>query len=265
IQNFWNGTFREDFYFSVDSDISSGEIWGSLVPADGHDDMTMMFSDGFTMFEVDSDPSSYGHLIQLITGTDSVPVTNYVFITKVDKILEVSDLNWPDEEHIKVAQLVLRSADTTAVEGAFRNQNWNDHIESTIDFQGHLSHITERIRQEYAKWESGCEATVDDSGTDVFVNVTEGIVYQLHKQIFPPLSMPVDDIHVVNERSLGDGGHGEYWTINNLNELTHDADGTDLEDKSFNVVVWGVMNRTGEQSHIMLNLPRGVENDDKYE
>jgi hypothetical protein len=121
---------------------------------------------------------------------------------------------------------------------------------------GHIQHIAERIRQEPARWNSGTEGSVTiDSGPspdDVFVAATGGTVYQLHKQTFPALDMETgDDIHVVNDSV------DPYKTIMNLNSELTDASGGSLSTKYFSFVVWGVINRSGEMSHLMLNLPTG--------
>lgn len=247
--NFWNGTFRETIDFTV---ASNGTIvTGSLVPDDSHPDMTMIFSDGFEMLTT-TPPAT----IVLTPGTDAFPQTNYVHIPKSTKVLTVSTSDWPTSEHIKVATVVLRTAATTLTDEALGNRNWNDHIEDTISFQGHLSHITERIRQEFAKWDSGVQPTITIIGAsspdDVYISTTSGFVYQLHKQAFPALDMQTgDDIHIVNDSV------NPYDTVTNLNTVTSDSTGSSLTGRHFSFVVWGIQNRTGETSHLMLNLPGG--------
>ncbi len=249
ILNFWNGIFRESFDFLVTE--SGGTITGSLSPTNGHDDMTMIFSDGLTL--LDTSPAA---TITLTGGTDINPQINYVYIPQSTKVLTLSTSDWPTTEHIKVATIVLRTATATSADGALRNQNWNDHIQSTTSNQGHLSHIGERIRQEPAKWDSGSEGTITidtvPNPDDVFVSVTSGIIYQMHRQVFPALDTEVsDDIHIVNHNST------PYVTETNLNGQTLDSAGVTLNNTSFSFVVWGVANKTGETSHLMLNLPAG--------
>jgi hypothetical protein len=249
IVNFWNGTFRETIDFLVTS--NGTVITGSLTPANGHDDMTMIFSDGLTL--LDTDPAV---TIELVPGSDSVPVLNYVYIPKSTKVLTVSTSGWPSTQHIKVANILLKTAAATENEGALKNQNWNDHIEDTDTFQGHLSHIGERMRQEHAKWDIGIAGSVTiDSGPspdDVFVAVDSGYVYQMHRQFFPALNMETgEDIHIVNNFAT------PYKATDNLNTETLDANGDSLANGSFSFVVWGVQNKTGQTSHLMLNLPTG--------
>jgi hypothetical protein len=249
VVNFWNGTFREAINFTVSS--NGAVITGSLSPENGHPDITMIFSDGFTMFT--ATPSA---TIVLTPGTDDIPQENFIYIPKSTKVLTTSTSDWPTAEHIKVASVILRTAATTQTDDALKNHNWNDHIESTTSFQGHLSHITERMRQMQSVYHSGVEGsvTIDEGSTpdDVWVSTTSGKAYQIHKQDFPSFDMQTgDDMHVINHSVT------PYLTINNLNSEILDALGATLSNSSFSFVVWGVQNRTGQTSHLMLNLPVG--------
>ena len=247
--NFWNGVFREFFDFRT---VSSGTtVTGTLVPTNGHDDMTMMFSDGFTM--LDTNPAAE---ILLIPGTDANPQTNYVYVPKSTKVLTVSPSAWPmSEEHIKVAEILLQTAATTATVGALRNQNWNDHIQSATSNQGHLTHIGEAIRRKIpATWVTGVEGvcTIDTGPTpdDVWVSTTAGIVLQLHNHVFEATDTETGyDLHVVNHPIT------PHIFVSNLNTQLLDASGNSLNNRSFSFVLWGVANKTEEESHLMINLP----------
>ncbi|GAJ08425.1 unnamed protein product, partial [marine sediment metagenome] len=124
----------------------------------------------------------------------------------------------------------------------------------TMTFQGHLSHVAERIRQIASAWDSGAEVSVTIGGGDeVWISNTSGVVYQMHRQTFPALDMETgDDIHVVNDDTEA------YVTVTNLADITTDASGDSLVNSSFSVVIWGVANKSGEASHIMANMPLGT-------
>lgn len=243
--NFWNGVFRETINFTVTS--NGTVVTGSLSPDNGHPDMTMMFSDGFTM--LDTTPPA---TITLTPGTDDIPQENFIYIPKSTKVLTLSTSSWPTPEHIKVATVFLRTAATTQSDGALKNHNWNDHIQNTTTNQGHLSHIGEKLRQFEAQWDSGAEGTATGFPSDVFVSTTAGLVYQIHKQSIDAMSMPTDDIHIVNHSV------NPYLTATNLNTQILDALGNGLANSSFSFVIWGVQNREGETSHLMCNLPVGT-------
>lgn len=319
--NFYNGTFRESFDFLVSS--SGGVVTGSLSPTDGHPDMTMIFSDGFEL--LDTTPAID---IVLTVGTDTNPQSNYIYVPKTTKVLTLSTSDWPaSEEHIRVAHVVLQSAATTEINGALRNQNWNDHMSSTDSQQGHMAHISEKVRQFEAQWYSGIEGSATDNGGVVYVKNTAGDVYQMHRQIFPMIDMTQYDIDAVSTGSktftisgdgdlssvfpddriikvnnstgndglytivstvwsdpdfiitveesissaVADGTIGDdihivnhdttpYTTLIDLADVTNDASGNSLNNTSFSIVVWGIQNKTGQECHLMANLPTDTYN-----
>jgi len=247
--NAWNGCFRESIDFRVDSDGTN--VSGFLTPSNGNVDMTMCFSDGFSL--LDTDPFAY---IALIPGTDTNPQRNYIYVTIDNKYLEVSTSDWPNSsiEHIKVADIILRSASATQSDDAFKNQNWNDHIRG-VNGNGHINHIAEALRRKVgASWLTGTAGSVTVSGTpsDVLVSVAGGKVMQLHEQTFPVISNNTgDDTHIINHFTT------PYDGVSNLNGQTSDALGNSLSNKSFSFVLWGIANKTGENSHMLINLPTG--------
>jgi len=284
----------------------------------------MIFSDGNTM--LDCTPAC---TITLTAGSSTIPQTNYVYIPMSTKVLTVSTSDWPQEtEHIKVAQVALFDAGRTQLEGAIRNQNWNDHIKYEND-NGHLLHITERLRQENSKWDSGCEGsvTISAGGINSFVETTSGIVYQLHRQNFPVFSMvpyTIDAVNTTNKTfTISDDGDltgtfpdGRFININSstgndglytivstsysapdfiitvsesissavadgviaddihvvndfttpsisvqsLTDISTDASGNSLNNTSHSIVVWGIMNKSGQPSHLMANMPVNTYN-----
>jgi hypothetical protein len=264
---FVNGTFRESFDFRV---VSSGStIYGTLTNADNpsHGNLTMQFSDGDTEFEAPV-------IINLTAGSDSSPTENYVYITQDDKTnLQVDTNNWPTTEHIKVAYLFLQSAPTVAGLGSLVNQNWNDHL-SGSDNVGHLVHITEHIRVSGAVWHNGVDPAGDNGDTDglqgylragagnsMYLASGAGFIYQLHRHAFPAFDSENEVAYIVNQPN--DEG-GAYTPTNDLNaDVTHYDNGTDAgglitSAQFFNLVIWGVANKTGEHTILMINLPTGT-------
>ena len=246
VLNYWNGSFREGFSFNVTS--NGTVVTGSLQPSGSAIELTMIFSG--SLYHFSTTPPV---LITLTPGTDTNLQDNYVCVLESTKALTNSTSGWPAAEHIKVAFVVLKSAATTQTEYAMRNQFINDHIQADNQ-QGHMTHLGERIRQEAARWSSGVQGTLTIVGAsspdDLFVDVTGGYAYQLHKQPFPALNMATgDDIHVVNHPTT------PYVTTANLNTQLTDASGGDLSNKSWAFVVWAVQNSGSEPCHLMLNLP----------
>lgn len=243
----WDGSIREHFDFLITS--ADSVITGSLERAGGGN-LTLMFSDGFTILE--TNPAA---TIELTAGTNISPVSNYVYILKSDKILTISASGWPTEEHTKIANVLLLTAGTTETDGALINRNWNDHVKLVGD-NGHLLHITEKLRRYPAQWESGTllSSTVNTGSTpdDVFVDVSAGVVSQLHPQAFTSFDLGAGDhLHVINHNTT------PYLQVDNLNVLLADANGDSLNNRSFSFVIWGVTNKGGQPSQLMLNLPEG--------
>ncbi|KKK56941.1 hypothetical protein LCGC14_3059480, partial [marine sediment metagenome] len=153
---------------------------------------------------------------------------------------------------------------------ALVNQNHNDYAFDASG-EGHLQDIEHRLRQEPAVWDSGtaltlknaagAELTTTNSSTAVELVVAHGHVFQIHRQSFPAFDMYVeatDDAHIVNQPT--DSGGAFVTTEDLVTDIIRYVDGTSAgvaigTNKYFNLVVWGVQNRDGEPSHLMINLP----------
>jgi hypothetical protein len=260
--NFFNGTILESFDALA---TSNGTIVTFTVTNQAGGDLTMRFSDGATTLStpatIDSDTGTVS------IGTNSAPVMNYLYITQANKILEVSTSGFPTtEEHIKISTFFLPSATYVQADGPYITQNWNDHIAGT-DGQGHLSHIAERSRRDGAYWQSGVDANGTDqlaatsyidyvSASEAYFKTTAGVIFQMHRHTVDAFDsrVGVGDIHVVN----WDGT--SYNGIHNLDDIVTDANGVSLINKYYNIVFWGVANKSGEYTPIMCNLPTGSYN-----
>lgn len=248
--NFFNGTFLETMDAVVTSD---GATVTMTIEQSGGGDLTMKFSDGRTTF--DCTPAAS---IALTPGTDTSPQGNFVYILQSAKILAKSTSDWPSEEHIKIAYFLVPTASLVNTGAAgnnfvYVNHNWNDHSAGTDD-QGHLSHLTERSRQLGAQWRNGCQGTATQDGNDLWVSVASGTVYQMHRHAFAALDSDTDGagdtILVVNDPDAA------YTIINSLNSITKHSNGDLIgNNKYVKFVLWGVVNKSGEVSSMMLNLP----------
>lgn len=246
-KSFYNGTFRETFDFLVTA--TGGVITGTLSPANGHVDMTMLFNDGFSLF--DTSPSA---TVTLTAGTNANPQMNYVYIPQSTKVLTVNTSGFPTTQHVKVAKLLLKSASFVEQYKATINQNINDGLADATTLQGRLSVITNRIRLDHAKHRTGTEgvSTIVTAPTpdDVWASVTQGIVAQLNDHTFPAFdSQTGDSLYISNHFTNPD------TLVGNLNEQINDALGNTLNNRSFSFVMWGVVNKTGEPSLVKINLP----------
>jgi len=255
LHKFFQGMFLERFDAVMTSD---GSIITMTLEKTGGGDLTMVFSDGQTT--LDTTPAL---TIVLTAGTDTVAQDNFVYIPKSTKVLTLSTTAWPSGEHNKIAFFKLPSAslvNTGASGNNFQhvNQNWNDFAYGP-DQMGHMLHMAERLRRLPAQWQSGTEGVATQDGNDLWVSISAGVVYQLHEHTFDALDSDTagagDHILVVNDPDAA------FTIVQSLNSITKISDGTAIGNNKFVIfVLFGVANKTGEVSPMMLNLPSGQYN-----
>ena len=246
----WDGAIRESFDFRVDA--TDEVVLGVLQNVDTSRNLTCLFSDGF--YTLDTTSSLLG--IQLLAGDDDAVVTNYVYIPMTTKVLTVNQTGFPNDEHCKIAVVDCQSAsDIEAKGGARGNQNVNDHLKKE-DNNGHILHMSEWIRRQFATIDprDGCEVSLDATAGDGFITMTSGKVSQLHLQTVNSLSMPTAPIMIANDFTT------PFREIDNLNEITAFSDGEDWNDFG-KIVVWVIANKTGEPDFLLVNVPRKGERD----
>ncbi len=251
--NYFNGTFLETFDALITE--AGGVVTMTLTNEDGVSDLTMRFSDGYTVF---STPDT----ITLTVGTDPAPQQNWIYILQSTKVLTKSTSAWPATEHIKIGFFFCQSAANVQVDGGTHiNQNWNDESGLTDDGQGHASHHGRKFRALGATYFNG----IDPNGTSGYLTITagnvefkstSGIIDQVHPQIFPAFDTSVSSIMHIKNWS-GDA----YHSITNLHDIVADSTGTTIgTNKWFNLTFWGVQNKSGEYQTIIGNLPSGFYN-----
>jgi hypothetical protein len=93
----------------------------------------------------------------------------------------------------------------------------------------------------------------------VYYKATSGVIFQMHAHA----SAAVDtDPGGGNDKALVVNWNGDaYHDINNLFDIVRDS-GANLigNNKWFNLVIWGVANKTGSYEPAMINLPAGFYN-----
>ena len=258
---FFFGTFIETFDALITA--TGGVVTMSLEQAGGAGgDLTTVFSSGQRTFDCTPIASA-----TLTAGSDDSPTENFVYILETDpNTIVISTSEWPGTEHIKICYALVPSAAYVETQGAYIVQNWNDHRAGT-DLQGHLSHICETIRltMDGAHWHSGIDGNGDTDGyitivtgdtpDSVYFKSTAGVVYQMHKHSVPAIDTSgSDDIHVVNSSVT------PYNPISDIGDEVSDSLGGSLSGRYYNIVVWGLANKTGEYSPLMMNLPSGSYN-----
>lgn len=246
----YNGTVLEDALLTVTSDgvtcsASLENKADPLLP------LSLMFDEEFHI-------SPAPHEVTLTAGTDIVPVRNWLYFPRSTEVLTVSLTGFPNtEQFVPVADIIVQSAATAQAEGFYKVHAWTDHISSSTG-QGHLSHINEWIRNRPAAWQSGCSVTPtvaeDVLAANIYLQYTSGVVYQLHRH-----AMPVFDNTGGDEFFLYNDPTTPYKLIPSLNatDITQDTNGVTLNNKCFNLVVWGVVSEDPADCQVLINLPTG--------
>lgn len=255
VLSFLNGIFREKFDARVTSD---GATITMSLEKSGTGDLTMVFSDGQTV--LDTTPAL---TIALTAGLDTAPQQNFIYILQSTKALTKSTSDWPTAEHIRIAFIAVPTASLVNTGASGNNfvyviQNWNDFTADPLG-QGHLTHIAERLRRLPAERHSGVAGVATQDGNDLWVSVAVGEVYQAHLHTFAALDSDTagagDAILVPNDPDAN------YAMIHSLNEITKLSGGTSIgNNKYIKFVLWGVINKSGEVSLMMINLPAGLYN-----
>jgi hypothetical protein len=252
--DFFNGTFVE----TLDADISEdGGVVTLSLQQEGGGDLTMRFSSGLAILPT---PKT----ITLSLGDDDSPQANYIYVLESDQTqLTKSTSQWPAAEHIKVGYYLIPTSTFVSNNGPYIQQQWNDHRMGT-DNMGHMAHMAERERLTSARYFSGINPagttsylTID--GATVYYKATSGVIFQMHAHA----SAAVDtDPGGGNDKALVVNWNGDaYHDINNLFDIVRDS-GANLigNNKWFNLVIWGVANKTGSYEPAMINLPAGFYN-----
>jgi hypothetical protein len=248
LHNLNNANIVENFSFTATSDGTT--ITGELESTDGKDYLTVRWSDGFSKISV---PTT----ITIPAGTDNNSQTSYVYINKSTGNLATSTTYFPlGTEYKTIAKCEAWSALATQTKGLKGNQNYNDYVANTSSLRGRIAQIGNNIRLGYLKYISGSEGYVTintNAGTpdDVYITIPSGLWSQANEQMWAEASMPTTDMHVTNYPAHKD------TAITNLNEVLIDATGASMAGRSFTMVFWIAQNKTGEPSHMFVNLPNG--------
>ena len=249
---FYQSTLHEIFNAYVKPNGNGSSL---VVSADGGGSvLTAFFQDGHTELTI---PAS-GLSIRLDPGSRTVPKANFVYIdgTTKELTLQSGGDSWPQIELTKIAYLYLLDDAHTVSAGALVNQNWNDELNDT---NGHLSHITENIRLTMggSHWHSGVAPTINitangSEADNVDVSTTSGVAYQMHRHLLSAQDTSTGSaVCIVNDSTT------PYKPITDLNNLLIDATGASMTDRYFNLVIWGVGNKSGQFSPLLVNLPGG--------
>lgn len=249
MHNINNANIVENFDFTSSSNGSI--ITGTLESSDGKDYLTIRWSDGFSKISV---PTT----VTIPPGTNNNSQVSYIYIPKSTGVLTASTSYFPIGTQYKtIAKTDAWSASRTQTSGLKGNQNYNDYVASTASLRGRIAQIGNWQRLRNLKYINGSNGTVTvrpaaGLADTVTYAITQGNWSQANEQVLDAMDMFVgDSIYVLNYPDHPD------TAIIDLNEVLIDATGASLAGRAWTWVFWISQNKTGEPSHMWVNLPNG--------
>ncbi len=238
----YNGSIIQPFKFNV---TSTGGVITGTIDKNPSGNMTQRFSDGYSTL------TSGTTITITAAGGDTAPVKRFIYILQTGKSVLVEGSAWPATEHSKIAEVIVQTAATVEAEGPLVNRNWND-MAMGLTSMGHHLHTTERLRGEHSNWFSGGAVTWTGSGgATLDFAVSAAKVYQLHLQAVDAFNTAdPDDVLVVNHAT-------PYFETPNIESLVVDSVPNSLNNRFYNLVIWGTVSSAGDAAHVFINLPSG--------
>lgn len=237
--------------------VNDGGILYADVESVGVTDITYVFDQReFTLNCTTGAGVSGRARVALTAGTATVPVLNYVYVTRNGTIATlVSSTTFPTGQFGWVCQVLVPDVTTFDSLGVYASQRYSDN--KSHDGRGALSYEREKLRSLGITYlEPGIipTITITDLTPDTLdFETTSGEVYQLHKNTFPALNSNTDGIFVINHPTT------PWLHTTNLEDIQIDANGDSLDNKSFNFVFIGIKSTADgtDYSHLGVLLPTG--------
>jgi hypothetical protein len=219
----------------------------------GGGDIRFVFTDG-----VHTHDCTPADTVALTNGSDISPTLNYVYIPQSTKTLTASTTGFPSAEHAPIATVMVQSAASVALYGAYKVHAWTDHVLGSSDSNGHLAHLNYWIRSQPATWLSGVALTPTVGAGTFDIATSAGNILQLHQHSFPAFDTSTgSDVYVINDPTTN------YLRLGDLTGITQDINGNDLTTAAYNfynLVVWGVVNEESGDCKLFINEPDGAYN-----
>jgi len=250
IVKFFNGSVLENSTVDV---TSNGTTITATVEKTGGGDLSLFFNGEFSVF--DCTPAAS---VNLVAGTDTTPVQNWVYIPLSTSTLTANQTGFPtNEQYIPIGDFLCPSAATAQSNGMYKAHVWTDHLRNSVE-QGHLSDVNFWIRKQHATYLSGVALTtdplIDVAADSIEVSLSSGSILQLHPHTYAALSTNTgDSIKVINDPLFANRPIPDLRS----SLLNLDSEGASLANKYYSVVLWGVVSEDAEDCQIFITLPSG--------
>lgn len=203
--------------------------------------------------------------VQLTPGTATSPTFNLIWVQLTGGIPTLTTGIAPPVgiPYTYIAYITLLDDTFTSTNGPLTTQRSTDA--KAHDGRGRIAYIDERIRLEGPKWFSGVEpdATITTnvgSLDNLNFDVTTGIVFQLHRQLFPTLDVSIDGAYIINVN--GSGTLQNFQKITDLNEVDEDVSGNSLSGSRYNLTIFGSICKETNECKIFVSPPNNSYGND---
>lgn len=200
--------------------------------------------------------------VELLQGTEASPKTNYVYVAYSEQDTSIKLFTSEIEiegAYAYVSYVGIQDYTSVSTNGALFIQRTTEAYEHNE--KGAIAWMREKLRVQGTEYWTGVDqhftiTTNAGSEDNIDFHVTEGIIYQLHRQDFPEMQVSTNGIYVVNASGLG--SLSEYEKILDLSVLKEDNIGNTIQDGEItNIMIFGAINHTEDSCKLFVNLPSG--------
>lgn len=225
---------------------SNGSTVTASVQSVGTGDVKYVTTDGYATLDC-TPPAT----VVLSVGTDSAPVTNWIYIDIADGLLKKSTTGFPSSPYVPIDKRLIPSASFVQNYGTYPGNNFSDHVFSEGD-NGHLMHLSQNFRLRPPVYISGASTTISGSGTaNCTVAVSSGEILMNHLQTTYSFA-DGSNLLVANDQAT------PYQVISNLYNLTTDTSGATLTGRWAAHFIWYGHAQEQSGAKLFINKPSGT-------
>jgi len=192
--------------------------------------------------------------VALNLGDSTTPVQNNIYYSLSSGVVTLNaTTELPTDTFAWIGKIACFDTQSTIDYGVLNYQRYTDSREN--NYRGRISHISEKIRVLGATWWSGVESTLERTiqapeVDTIQLNVTSGLVYQMHRQNF---SADTSFYYVVNYPNE------PYKKVSHLGEIDVDAEGNSLRGNNtyYGLEIFANQNSQDEDGNLFVLLPSG--------
>lgn len=246
--NLFNGSVLENITITTESDGTDVILTVDNIDT-GSNYISLIFDSEFHKFEV---PAS----ITLLSGSDTNPVDNYVYINYDTHQLTINEGHFPQNApYIPIASTLVQTPATVQTYGVLKIDKWSSFLTNKNNL-GQLIQVSDWIRVQPVTWISGnvfgSSEAYDTLVSSFDISFTYGFVRRFNYKL--TLGWDTGNtavIHIINDSI------SPYRRITSFSDtdIPLDSNGDSLNNKYYNVVLWATAAQDIADSSLFLTLP----------